>query len=696
MDVFAITSLTQIALCVIFALFVLVRNFRSLVNISFSIGMVSLALLVFGDYMSIQDSWNAIAWKRLSMIGESLFPMSWLLFSSSYGSSESRSGRILLAALAIAGAAGLTFAALFYPTLGFMYSPELITERILYLNAPGFYFYMVLVMVAIIALVRLESVLWLSRGGTRWKVKYAVVGAAGLLGMFIYYYSQSILYRSIDMNLAEVRNAVFLISTVLLAAAFVRQQFLDVDVFVSRRMVFRSASLLVVGIYFIFLGIIGEGMRYFGEGVSRRIMLFLVFAGTIGLSVLFLTEGFRRRAKRFITDNFYRNRYEYKDEWMKFTQKLATAVGMGELIDVILEIMTETFGVRVAYFWSCGTENISARCIRSTSGFTIPTFEIKAESPLMSRMASGQIYDRRAPDMDIEAAHGNELSAIEAGIVIPVFTADRLLGFVMLGGSIAGASYGDEDYELMLTFSRQGAYSIERMSLSEALTSAREMEAMGKVASFVMHDLKNMTTSMSMLLENAEHFIGHPDFQRDMLGTIRSLVDRMSSVMRKLSHLREQQDVRMVSERLSVIAREVILTLSIPREIELIFQDHQDPPVPCDREQMKKVLVNLIINAVESMKQRGSGRITVDVSESGDEVCASVSDTGCGMSRDFIERELFRPFHTTKSGGLGIGLYHCRSIVESHGGRFAVESIPGDGSKFSIHLPIKGNSRKVI
>jgi putative PEP-CTERM system histidine kinase len=686
MDVFAITSITQIALCVIFALFVLIRNFRSLVNISFSIGMVSLALLVFGDYMSIQDSWNAIAWKRLSMIGESLFPMSWLLFSSGYGSSESRSGRILLAVLAIAGAGGLTFAALYYPTLGFMYSPELITERIIYLNAPGFYFYMVLVMVAIIALVRLESVLWLSRGGTRWKVKYAVVGAAGLLGMFIYYYSQSILYRSIDMNLAEVRNAVFLISTVLLAAAFVRQQFLDVDVFVSRRMIFRSASLLVVGIYFIFLGIIGEGMRYFGEGVSRRIMLFLVFAGTIGLSVLFLTEGFRRRAKRFITDNFYRNRYEYKDEWMKFTETLAGASGMSGIIDVILGIMVEAFGVRSAYYWACGADMQPARCIRSSSpGFPPPNTEIPADSPLIRLMRAGKIYDTGSPDPEIESAHHDLLTSTETGVVIPVFTVERLLGFVVLGGNIARASYDYEDYELMLTFSRQGAYSIERSALSDSLTAAREMEAMGKVASFVMHDLKNMTTSMSMLLENAEHFIGHPDFQRDMLGTIRSLVDRMSSVMRKLSHLREQQDVRMASERLSVIAREVIRTLSIPREIELVFREHQDTPVPCDREQMKKVLVNLIINAVESMKQRGSGRITLDVSESGGDVCASVSDTGCGMSRDFIERELFRPFHTTKNGGLGIGLYHCRSIVESHGGRFTVESAPGEGSKFGIH-----------
>ncbi len=686
MDVFTFTSLAQVAICGIFTVLVLVRNFRSGVNLSFSLGMISLGCLVLGDYMFLQGEWNSVKWKKLSMVGEALFPVSWLLFSVRYGMLKKRITLFSVPGLSIAAAALLTATALIYPVENLMYLPDFPSERLIYLDAVGYYFYLAVVVSAIIAMVTLEGTLWASRGGTRWNIKYAVLGVGGMLGIFIFYYSHPVLYRSLDMSMISSRNAVFVVSTILLAAAFVRQGFLDVEIFVSRRVVFRSATLLVVGIYFIFLGIVGEGLRYFGEDLSRNLVLFLAFTGMIGLSVLFLSESFRRKARRFITDNFYRNRYEYKDEWLKFTGKLSDANSVDEVLEEMLGIMVETFGVRNASYWSCNPAERVCRLIKSTQESSIET-QLNMNNSLIRQSEIGAIYDRNKPDARIEQEHLNIFEKNDIMVIIPVLSVDRLLGLIMLGESITGISYDDEDYELMLTFSKQGAYAIEKTALSHALAESKEMEAMAKVTAFVMHDLKNMTTSLSMLLKNAENHIGNPDFQKDMLSTIGSSVARMSRVMQKLSHLKEKQKLCMKPVDLPETTKSVVSSMAVPSNINIEIKIGEPFFILGDSDEIKKVMVNLIINAFEAIGDAPGG-IDISVSKSGSDGLVKISDTGCGMSREFIEAELFKPFSTTKKGGLGIGMYHCRSIIESHGGRLSVESLEGKGTTFSLYLPL--------
>lgn len=687
MDAVTVTSLIQVTLCGVFALFVLVRNYRSSVNLLFALGMISLACLVAGDYMTFQDEWNSVKWKKLVMVSETIFPMSWLLFSLRYGGVKRRPLTLSVSILSVTASIFLSGAALYYPLDSFMSSPQPLSGKVIRLEPAGYYFYLVVVVTAITAMVRLESTLWASRGGTRWSVKYAVLGVGGLLGIFIYYYSHPILYRSIDMSLASARNAVFIVSTVLLVAAFLRQRFLDVEVFVSRRIVFRSVVFLAIGLYFIFLGIFGEGMRYLGEDLSRNLVLFLVFFGIIGFLVLLLAESFRRKAKRFITDNFYRNRYEYKDEWLKFTEKLSSANSMNAVLDEVLDIMVETFGVKGASYWACSQEENICSWSRSTRAGQRRDAIFSMDSLLVRDASTGAIYDRNNKVSRIEQEHSGLFTSYGVMAVIPVRSSDRLLGLIMLGESIPGISYDEEDYELMLTFSGQGAYAIEKTRLAAALAESKEMEAMGKVISFVMHDLKNMTTSLSMLLENAEEYIGHPDFQKDMVKTVKSSVERMSKVMRKLSHLRETHEIQMSPVNIQEVVEEVTSGMVFPPDVRVEFENSGSPPVLGDRNEIRKILVNLLLNAVESMGGE-SGRIRVSAHMDDNNICVKISDTGCGMSRDFMEGKLFKPFRTTKRGGLGIGLYHCRAIVKAHGGRLDVDSREGEGSTFSIYLPL--------
>jgi signal transduction histidine kinase len=100
-----------------------------------------------------------------------------------------------------------------------------------------------------------------------------------------------------------------------------------------------------------------------------------------------------------------------------------------------------------------------------------------------------------------------------------------------------------------------------------------------------------------------------------------------------------------------------------------------------------KVLENLLMNAYDAAGS--DGQIMVSSHPQDNWAVIAVSDNGCGMSKDFIEKRLFRPFQTTKKQGMGIGLYHCKTIVDAHGGKLNVESEEGKGTTFKILLPIK-------
>jgi signal transduction histidine kinase len=116
------------------------------------------------------------------------------------------------------------------------------------------------------------------------------------------------------------------------------------------------------------------------------------------------------------------------------------------------------------------------------------------------------------------------------------------------------------------------------------------------------------------------------------------------------------------------------------------------PEISVDREQMQKVLVNLILNAQEAC---GGGEIRISTGIDENRAMIAVRDNGCGMSGDFMERSLFLPFQTTKKRGLGIGLFHCKQIVDAHGGQIEVESVEGKGSTFRVMLPI-GESQRAV
>jgi putative PEP-CTERM system histidine kinase len=243
-----------------------------------------------------------------------------------------------------------------------------------------------------------------------------------------------------------------------------------------------------------------------------------------------------------------------------------------------------------------------------------------------------------------------------------------------------------EDFDLLKTVADQTAGSLLNLKLSAELHRTREMEAFQRISAFFVHDLKNVTSMLSLTIQNLPVHFDNPDFRNDAVRTISESLTRINGMCSRLSSLSQKLELQRSRGDLNELVRSTLLRLNGCLKA-LPIQDYQPiPEVPVDLEQMQKVLVNLLLNANEAIS--GRGEIRVATGQQDGFVVFSITDTGCGMSREFVEKSLFRPFQTTKKKGMGIGLYQSKMIVEEHGGKIEVESEEGKGTTFRIMLPI--------
>jgi signal transduction histidine kinase len=231
-----------------------------------------------------------------------------------------------------------------------------------------------------------------------------------------------------------------------------------------------------------------------------------------------------------------------------------------------------------------------------------------------------------------------------------------------------------------------------KLQLSRELARSREQAAIHTVASFFVHDMKNTANTLSLTLQNLPRRFEDAEFRADALNGIRRSVDRLNRPVRELGILRDRVILNASPTELEAIVKETLRNLQEAHSLPLRMQFESLPPVELDREQIEKVITNLVLNAGDALRPGGQIRVTVARRDS--HAVLTVADDGCGMTDEFIRGSLFRPFQTTKNKGIGIGLYHARQIVEAHCGWIEVESIPERGSTFRVVLPLQHRSKK--
>lgn len=651
---------------------------RSGSGFTLSAALVVTALLELFDLLSLTAA-DPFFWKRCALVTESLIPPVWLLCTLKYARQAGpwKLGATMRAMLALAF---LPVLLPFIKPLGtFFYSPDFPAERLLFLNNVGYFYYLAIMAWLVFALVNLEKTFANASPSAQFTIKLEMIGLGTILAVQIFYFSQSLLYRTLNMNYLSVRSLMYLVASGMIAYSMIWRRG-RVRIQVSRQAAFRSVVLIAVGLYLLLIGLLGEGMQYFGISFPRTITVSFIFLMGIAMLTLIMSGRVRREVKVALHKNFYQHKHDYRTQWLSFTKQLSTSKTSGELLELILAAYCDIFGIDGAalflYEESCGEYGVTANYrMEFISG------NIARENSLVNFMETNDwVVCIKDENPEIMPENRNFFKDNEISFIVPLFDGKHLEGFIALGRIVkADETYIYEDYDLMKTIARQASLAILHQRLSEKLSHTREIEAIGNVATFVAHDLKNQVTNLSLMVENAAKHIQKPEFQQDMLESLGNTVGRMQKLIARLKNLGEKElhNLQLIN------LMELVETTSASIAGARIIVSGTAVMVPVEEEQIKNVVMNLLVNGIEASAP--GDQIVIEVGAD-PAPFIRVTDWGCGMTSAYIRNELFKPFRTSKSSGLGIGLYQCRKIVEAHDGRIEVASVAGRGTVFTVWL----------
>ena len=251
-------------------------------------------------------------------------------------------------------------------------------------------------------------------------------------------------------------------------------------------------------------------------------------------------------------------------------------------------------------------------------------------------------------------------------LCVPLIAGEDMLGLMALGDRVGGVPFSLQDIDLLKAVGGQVAASLLNIRLSQRLSQAKQLEAFQAMSAFFVHDLKNTASTLSLMLQNLPIHFDDPSFREDALRGISKTVVHLNDLIGRLNLLRQEMVIRPVNCDFNELVAESLKGQDQVPGVEIVKEFRPMPKVRLDRAQIQKVVTNLMLNARESMGS--NGRIQVGTHRREGWAVLDIADNGCGMSPEFVQESLFRPFQTTKKNGIGIGMFHCRLIVEAHRG----------------------------
>ncbi len=530
-------------------------------------------------------------------------------------------------------------------------------------------------------------------------VKFIFVAFLGFV-VYFGYVSCSVLVDSyISQSLLHSGVAVISLGLGFLSYAFVKHPFWEVKIRVSRRIVFGSLTVTAAIIYLIISGSILDLLRLAQPVGYDALFPATVFALVAAFLFVYLSPNLKRSAEGFLTRNFFRNKYDYRDLWMKFSQKSSGSLNFNDVAPRVAEFIADSMFVRQVAIWlrpSTGSEAYAlAYCHESGTLKTAGSSSLRLIRKPTPRELQG-IHAVPEPDSDPADPVfpiDNVTALNEMGVRRLLFVQrdNEVLAILGVGREIASRDQSKEDDRLLSSISSQLGHLILTHKLSEELLLAREWESFNRFASFIVHDLKNLATLQSMTLENAKRLSHNPAFLTDAFATFAQTTDKMINVIASLSVQRGQFSLKQQPVNILQVLANTFDELKLGQRngLKLLttFPPAENPPlIAGDAELLKKAFTNLLLNAIQSLP-KGEGAVEVTVSEpQGGKITAEIKDSGCGIPAEQLQ-QLFRPFQTTKKQGMGIGLCHTRSIVEVHGGHIRVESRVNTGTIVELEFP---------
>jgi putative PEP-CTERM system histidine kinase len=459
----------------------------------------------------------------------------------------------------------------------------------------------------------------------------------------------------------------------------------------SRAVTFQTASLMLIGLYFLAMFSIAEWLAYLGGDFSVLIEQgFLIFASVLAIFIL-PSAKLRGWLKVMLAKHLFQHRYDYRAEWLRFTATIGRSEGGAEpleerAIKAVADIAESPAGLLLTPDDN-GDLVLAAR-------WQWPAAEVPAVA--MSE-AAARFFQVEGFIVDLDELRDGENQRGEAEIVpewlreetrawaiVPLIHYDRLTGVVLLARPPYVRRFDWEDFDLLRVVGQQLATYLAEHSGQQALEEAARFDDFHRRIAFVMHDIKNLASQLSLLARNAELHAEKPAFREDMLVTLRNSSEKLNALLARLSRYGGG-----AVDQLAEIDGRAVIEAVVERfrgVHPVLLAQVEDCKVAANRDSLEQVLVHLVQNAVDASKAEAA--VFISLVTDGMHGRFEVLDSGHGMSPDFIRTKLFKPFVSSKPGGFGIGALEARDLVRAMNGRLEVESREGLGSRFTVRLPL--------
>jgi len=463
----------------------------------------------------------------------------------------------------------------------------------------------------------------------------------------------------------------------------------------SRAATFQSLSLLAICAYLAVMAMLVTALRGSGIDWTRAFLVALLAAMTIAAMVLLPSNRARGWAKVKIAKHFFEHRYDYRTEWLRFTETIGAtgpkAAPLGQRVikafaDILdapgglLLVADENGSIEPAASWNwSGSANLGT-AIPSTEALAF-WLSVGAEGRILDFDAlSGGWADARDRELDIPAPL---LGEEQAWTGVPLIHDDRLVGLVLLAAPDYRRPLDWEDFDLLRAAGRQAASSLAEAHGQQALMNAQRFEDFNRRFAFILHDIKNLVSQLSLLARNAERHADNADFRADMVATLKGSVGKMNELLARLAPTPDQRPAKPELTPLRALVASAIAAKRGDHEVKLLGDGNLW--VIADPLLLEQAIGHLVQNAVDASKP--GDPVTVRMAGDEDQATITIADSGSGMDADFVRTRLFQPFASTKKGGFGVGAFEAKSLLSAMGGRLTVESKPGEGSTFTISLP---------
>ena len=685
------------------ALTVMPRAGRSIPSWAFVVGMLALAAESFCAGMGAKALLpeQVLHWQRLRLIAAAFLTGIWLCFSLSYARGNAgdflRKWRYLLGLVTLVSVGG---ALLFRESLiGLRHSADG-EQWSLGLGMPGLGLHLLLLFTAVLVLMNLERTFRTTVGTMQWRIKFMVLGLGVIFAARIYTTSQALLFRGVDPAWEVVDSGGLIIGGLLTLRTLVRAGHFSVDAYPSQGVLQGSFTIMVAGIYLLVIGVFAKIVTFLGGDATFALKALLILVALVVLALLLLSERVRLLTRTFISRQFQRPLHDYRLVWLSFTENTARCMDQPQLCAAATRLMADTFHTLSVTLWLVDRDQQNFVFGASTALGETKAAALRPKGADVTLLIRALATQTGPVDIDTSTApwaavlrqsHPGTFNTGGNRICVPLRSGGELLGVVVLGDRVGGVAFSLQDFDLLQCIAGHVAANLLRIQLSEKLLQAKELEAFQTMSAFFVHDLKNTASTLNLMLKNLPVHFGDPAFREDALRGIAKTVTHINDLIGRLSQLRQDLKLNPVESDLNDLVTRVVSNWQSGAGTVLIKELQPLPRLELDQEQIVRVITNFVLNAFEACNGQGQVRVATGPVDGG--VALTVTDTGCGMTPEFLNRSLFRPFQTTKARGLGIGMFQTKMIVQAHGGRIDVESELGKGTTFRVFLPLTAPSQ---